>query len=162
MLADFKPSGKYVMEDLHNVGGTPGVMKMPRKRHDRRLVHDRDKTIAENLADLPGLTPGQEVVRPLDNPIKKSGHIQILRGNLAPAGAVAKITGKGRPRLHRPHCASFELRGRHDRRTRRPARSKGRRCRHPLRRLTGGPGMPDAPHPPAISWARAWARTSRL
>jgi dihydroxy-acid dehydratase len=96
MLADFKPSGKYVMEDLHNVGGTPGVMKMLLENGmiDGSCMTVTGKTIAENLAVLPGLTPGQEVVRPLDNPIKKSGHIQILRGNLAPAGAVAKITGK--------------------------------------------------------------------
>jgi dihydroxy-acid dehydratase len=96
MLADFKPSGAYVMEDLHNVGGTPAVLKMLLEagliEGECRTV--TGKTMAENLGSLPGLTPGQPIVRPLSNPIKKTGHIQILRGNLAPDGAVAKITGK--------------------------------------------------------------------
>ncbi len=95
-LADLKPSGKYVMEDLHNVGGTPAVMKY-------LLEHDllngncltvTGKTMAENLADVPGLKEGQQVFMPLDKPIKQTGHIQILKGNLAPGGSVAKITGK--------------------------------------------------------------------
>jgi dihydroxy-acid dehydratase len=95
-IADLKPSGRYVMEDLHNVGGTPAVMKY-------LLEHDlingdcltvTGKTVAENLAELPGLTPGQDVILPLDKPIKETGHIQILKGNLAPGGSVAKITGK--------------------------------------------------------------------
>jgi dihydroxy-acid dehydratase len=95
-LADFKPSGMYVMEDLHAVGGIPAVLKM---LLDAGLVDGScrtvtGKTLAENLADLPGLTPGQPIVRPLADPIKPSGHLQILRGNLAPGGAVAKITGK--------------------------------------------------------------------
>jgi dihydroxy-acid dehydratase len=95
-IADLKPSGKYVMEDIHNIGGTPAVMKF-------LLEHDlingdcmtvTGKTIKENLADLPGLTEGQDVITSLDKPIKESGHIRILKGNLAPEGAVAKITGK--------------------------------------------------------------------
>jgi dihydroxy-acid dehydratase len=95
-IADLKPSGKYVMEDIHNIGGTPAVMKF-------LLEHDlingdcmtvTGKTIKENLADLPGLTEGQDVITPLDKPIKESGHIRILKGNFAPEGAVAKITGK--------------------------------------------------------------------
>ncbi|HEY5703658.1 MAG TPA: dihydroxy-acid dehydratase [Gammaproteobacteria bacterium] len=95
-LADLKPSGQYVMEDLHNVGGTPAVMKY-------LLEHDliegdcltvTGKTIAENLADLPGLKQGQDVIHPLDKPLKDSGHLRILKGNLAPGGSVAKITGK--------------------------------------------------------------------
>jgi dihydroxy-acid dehydratase len=95
-LADLKPSGKYVMEDLHNVGGTPAVMKYL-LQHD--LINGdcltvTGKTLAENLADLPGLKDGQEVFMPLDKPIKQTGHIQILKGNLAPGGSVAKITGK--------------------------------------------------------------------
>ena len=95
-IADLKPSGKYVMEDLHNIGGTPAVMKYLLQE---RLLHGdcytvTGKTLAENLRDLPGLTPGQDVVRTLRDPIKASGHIRILRGNLAPGGAVAKITGK--------------------------------------------------------------------
>ncbi|TPX35457.1 dihydroxy-acid dehydratase [Synchytrium microbalum] len=95
-LADLKPSGKYVMEDLHNVGGTPAVLKYLLK--EGLLYGDAmtvtGKTLAENLADAPDLTPGQKVIRPLSNPIKATGHIQILRGNLSPTGAVAKITGK--------------------------------------------------------------------
>jgi len=96
MLADFKPSGRYVMEDLHNVGGTPAVMKMllAEGMIDGSCMTVTGKTVAENLADLPGLTEGQQVIMPLSKPIKAEGHIQILRGNLAPAGAVAKITGK--------------------------------------------------------------------
>ncbi len=95
-LADLKPSGVYVMEDLHKVGGTPAVMKL---LLENGMIHGdcmtvSGKTVAENLASLPGLTAGQQVIRPLSNPIKKTGHIQILRGNLAPFGAVAKITGK--------------------------------------------------------------------
>lgn len=95
-LADLKPSGKYVMEDLFLVGGVPAVMKM---LLENGFLHGdcmtvTGKTIAENLAETPGLTPGQDVVRPLDNPIKSTGHIQILYGNLAEEGAVAKITGK--------------------------------------------------------------------
>ena len=95
-LADLKPSGRYVMEDLHKVGGTPAVMKY---LLEHKLLHGdcltvSGKTLAENLARLPGLTPGQDVFHELKNPIKSSGHIRILKGNLAPGGAVAKITGK--------------------------------------------------------------------
>ncbi|MCB8981891.1 MAG: dihydroxy-acid dehydratase [Ardenticatenaceae bacterium] len=95
-LADLKPSGRFVMEDLHAVGGTPAVMKY---LYENGFINGdcltvTGKTVAENLADVPGLSEGQEVLRPLDDPIKETGHIQILRGNLAPDGAVAKITGK--------------------------------------------------------------------
>jgi len=96
LLADFKPSGKYVMEDLQGVGGVPAVMKMLLEagllNGDCKTV--TGKTVSENLRDLPGLKPGQEIVRSLSNPLKPTGHLQILRGNLAPGGAVAKITGK--------------------------------------------------------------------
>jgi dihydroxy-acid dehydratase len=95
-LADLKPSGRYVMEDLHQVGGTPAVMKYLLEhgliKGDCLTVTGR--TVSENLGELPGLTAGQTVLRALDNPIKSTGHIQILKGNLAPGGAVAKITGK--------------------------------------------------------------------
>lgn len=95
-LADLKPSGKYLMEDLHRVGGTPAVMKF---MLDNGMLHGdcltiTGKTVAENLAELPGLQEGQEVVKPLSAPIKKTGHLRILYGNLAEKGAVAKITGK--------------------------------------------------------------------
>ncbi len=96
LLADFKPSGSFVMEDLHAVGGIPALLKM---LLDAGLVNGScrtvtGKTLEENVKDLPGLTADQPIVRPLSNPIKPSGHIQVLRGNLAPHGAVAKITGK--------------------------------------------------------------------
>jgi dihydroxy-acid dehydratase len=95
-LADLKPSGRYVMEDLHAVGGTPGVLKMLLEHDaiDGDCLTVTGRTMAENLAELPGLHAGQQIVQPWDAPIKDSGHIQILRGNLAPDGAVAKITGK--------------------------------------------------------------------
>ena len=95
-LADLKPSGRYVMEDLHNVGGTPAVMKylLSKGLIDGSCLTVTGKTVAENLADLPELSAGQDVFMPLDKPIKDSGHIQILKGNLAPDGSVAKITGK--------------------------------------------------------------------
>jgi dihydroxy-acid dehydratase len=96
LLADFKPSGQYVMEDLHQVGGIPAVMKMLLEAGmiDGDCMTVTGKSVRENLKDLPGLTPGQSVVHAFDKPIKETGHIRILRGNLAPEGAVAKITGK--------------------------------------------------------------------
>ena len=95
-IADLKPSGRYVMADLHAVGGTPAVMKYLLEQDLLRgdCITVTGQTVAENLADLPGLADGQEIIFPLDKPIKASGHIQILKGNLAPGGAVAKITGK--------------------------------------------------------------------
>ncbi len=96
MLADLKPSGKFVEEDLHQVGGTPGVMKMLLREGllNGDCLTVTGKTVAENLEPLSDLAPSQQIVRPLSNPIKATGHIQILKGNLAPEGAVAKITGK--------------------------------------------------------------------
>ena len=95
-IADLKPSGRYVMEDLHNVGGTPAVMKylLQEGLINGDCLTVTGKTIAENLAELPGLKDGQDVIMPLDKPIKSSGHLQILKGNLAAGGSVAKITGK--------------------------------------------------------------------
>ncbi|MDH5435250.1 MAG: dihydroxy-acid dehydratase [Gammaproteobacteria bacterium] len=95
-LADLKPSGKYVMEDLHNVGGTPAVMKflLDQGWLNGDCMTVTGKTLAENLKDLPALKAGQDVMRPVSNPIKESGHIQILKGTFAPGGSVAKITGK--------------------------------------------------------------------
>ncbi|TBU24505.1 dihydroxy-acid and 6-phosphogluconate dehydratase [Dichomitus squalens] len=97
-LADLKPSGKYVMEDLHKVGGVPGLFKYLLKNTD--LIDGSQltvtgKTLAENLEDVPDIDfTTQDVVRPLSNPLKETGHLAILRGNLAPETAVAKITGK--------------------------------------------------------------------
>jgi len=95
-LADLKPSGRFVMEDLHRVGGTPAVIQflLEHGAMTGDCLTVTGKTLAENVAELPGLSEGQEVIRPWDDPIKESGHIQILRGSLAPDGSVAKITGK--------------------------------------------------------------------
>ena len=95
-LADLKPSGKYVMEDLHKVGGTPGLLKYLHARGfiDGSCITVTGQTMAENLAGCPDLSPGQDVILPIETPIKPEGHIQILYGNLAPEGSVAKITGK--------------------------------------------------------------------
>lgn len=96
LLGDLKPSGKYVMEDLHNVGGVPAVVKLllAKGMLNGDCMTVTGHTLAENVAGLPDLRAGQDVVRPLQNPIKASGHIRILRGSLAPDGSVAKITGK--------------------------------------------------------------------
>src|SRR5881628_385492 len=96
LLADLKPSGKYVMEELHEVGGIPAVIKLllDAGHLNGNCMTVTGKTLGENVKDLPGLKPGQAIIRPLSSPIKASGHIQILKGNLAPEGAVAKITGK--------------------------------------------------------------------
>jgi len=95
-LADLKPSGKYVMEDVQNIGGTPGVIKfmIDNDMFDGDQMTVTGKTHNENLKDHPGLTPGQDIIRPLDNPIKATGHLQMMFGNLCPEGGVAKITGK--------------------------------------------------------------------
>jgi len=96
LLANFKPSGSFVMEDLHVVGGLPAVCKMLLAKGllNGDCVTVTGKTLRENIKDLPALAPDQQIVMPLSNPIKATGHIQILKGNLAPDGAVAKITGK--------------------------------------------------------------------
>lgn len=96
LLANLKPSGAYLMEDLHAIGGIPAVMKylLERGYLDGSCMTITGKTIAENLQDVPMLTFEQDIIRPIEHPIKKSGHLQILYGNLATEGAVAKITGK--------------------------------------------------------------------
>ena len=95
-LADLKPSGKFLMEDLHRVGGVPAVMKY---MLEQGMLHSdcltvTGKTIAENLETVQPLNVDQKVIRPVSNPIKPTGHIRILKGNLAEEGSVAKITGK--------------------------------------------------------------------
>ena len=96
LLADLKPSGKYVQEDLHGVGGTPAVMKylLGRGYLHGDCMTVTGKTLEENLADAAPLASGQQIIQPLDTPILPRGHIRILTGNLAPDGSVAKITGK--------------------------------------------------------------------
>lgn len=96
LLANLKPSGEFSMEDLHNVGGIPGLMKY---LLENGLLHGdcltvTGKTLAENLKDVSNLVEGQDIISPIEKPIKESGHIRILFGNLATEGAVAKITGK--------------------------------------------------------------------
>ena len=95
-IADLKPSGKYLMEDIHKIGGIPAVLKYLLKN---RLLHGdcltiTGKTLAENLENVPELSAGQDIIKTLENPIKEKGHIRILKGNLASGGSVAKITGK--------------------------------------------------------------------
>ncbi|ROV88650.1 hypothetical protein VMCG_10308 [Cytospora schulzeri] len=96
LLADLKPSGKYVFEDLYKAGGIPSLLKFLLKEGliDGSGVTVTGKTMKENLEAFPDFPSDQPIIRPLSNPIKPSGHIQILRGSLAPGGSVAKITGK--------------------------------------------------------------------
>lgn len=103
-LADLKPSGKYVMEDLYNVGGVPAVQKLLLEHgflHGECLTVT-GKTLAENVAELPNLFEEQNVIRPVSDPVKKTGHLQILYGNISPEGSVAKITGKEGTRFSGP------------------------------------------------------------
>ena len=95
-LADLKPSGQYVMEDLHNVGGVPAVMRylLSEGMLNGDCMTVTGHTVAENLEKLPDLSDGQKVFHSLADPIKETGHIRILKGNFAPGGSVAKITGK--------------------------------------------------------------------
>ena len=143
-IADLKPSGKYVMEDLHNVGGIPAVMKylLEKGLLNGDCLTCTGKTIAENLADLPGLTEGQEVILPVEKPIKETAHIQILKGSLAPGGSVAKITGKEGLRFVGParvyDCEEDMLKGLEDGKIQKGdviiIRNEGPK---------GGPGMPE-------------------
>ena len=104
VLADLKPSGKYLMEDVFALGGIPAVMNY---LLEKKLLHGdcltvTGKTIAENLAEVPGLSAGQDVIVPIETPIKSSGHLRVMYGNLAPEGSVAKITGKEGERFSGP------------------------------------------------------------
>ncbi len=143
-LADLKPSGKYVMEDLHNAGGTPAVMKylLDKGLLDGDCLTVTGKTVAENLANLPGLAQGQAVFMSLEKPIKKTGHLQILKGNLAPGGSVAKITGKEGERFEGParvfDCEEDMLKGLEDGKI-----QKGDVVVIRYEGPKGGPGMPE-------------------
>jgi dihydroxy-acid dehydratase len=103
-LADLKPSGKYVMEDLHNVGGTPAVLRYLLREGfiNGDCMTVTGQSLAENLADVPDLADGQDVIHAVSDPIKPTGHIRILKGSLAPGGSVAKITGKEGERFTGP------------------------------------------------------------
>jgi dihydroxy-acid dehydratase len=103
-IADLKPSGKFVQEDLHSIGGTSGLMKylLDKGLLDGDCMTVTGKTLAENLASSKGLAAGQKIIQPVEHPIKPTGHITILHGNLAPGSAVAKITGKEGSRFRGP------------------------------------------------------------
>ena len=103
-LADLKPSGKFVQEDLHSIGGTSGLMKylIDKGLMDGDCPTVTGKTLAENLVSSKGLAAGQKIIRPVEDPLKPTGHITILQGNLAPGTAVAKITGKEGSRFRGP------------------------------------------------------------
>ena len=150
-IADLKPSGKYVMEDLHNVGGTPAVMKY---LLEKGLLNGdcptvTGKTVAENLIDVPGLKAGQDVILPLEKPIKESGHIRILKGTLAPGGSVAKITGKEGLRFSGParvyDCEEEMLKG-----VERGEIRKGEVIVIRYEGPKGGPGMPEMLTPTSV------------
>ncbi|MBM7579957.1 dihydroxy-acid dehydratase [Jeotgalibacillus terrae] len=103
-IADLKPSGKYVMQDLYEAGGVPAVMKL---LLEEGLLHGdcitvTGKTIAENLAEVPSLKEGQQVITPINEPLKKTGPLVVLKGNLAPEGAVAKMSGQKISRFEGP------------------------------------------------------------
>lgn len=104
LIADLKPSGKYLMEDVHHAGGIPAIMRVLLEagflHGDTLTVTGR--TLAENLAGAPPLPEGQRILAPFDKPLKASGHLQVLYGNIAPQGAVAKITGKEGERFEGP------------------------------------------------------------
>ena len=143
-LADLKPSGQYVMEDVHKIGGTPAVLKFLMKEGfiDGDCLTVTGMTLAENLAALPDLSPTQKVIRPVSNPIKPSGHIQILKGNLAPGGSVAKITGKEGLRFSGParvyDCEEDMLAGLENKQI-----GKGDVVIIRYEGPKGGPGMPE-------------------
>ncbi|KAK3402822.1 putative dihydroxy-acid dehydratase [Sordaria brevicollis] len=110
-LADFKPSGKWVMEDLCKIGGTPALLKFLLKEGiiDGSGVTSTGKTMKENVEKFPDFPSDQTIIRPLSNPIKETGHIQILRGSLAPGGSVGKITGKEGLRFEgKARCFDYE------------------------------------------------------
>jgi dihydroxy-acid dehydratase len=103
-IADLKPSGKYVMQDLNEIGGVPGVMKL---LLERGLLHGdcltiTGKTLAENLAEAPALNKEQTIIRSFDNPLKPTGPLVVLKGNLAPDGAIAKMSGMKKLRFSGP------------------------------------------------------------
>ncbi|KAK3350753.1 putative dihydroxy-acid dehydratase [Neurospora tetraspora] len=110
-LADLKPSGKWVMEDLSKIGGTPALLKFLLKEGiiDGSGITSTGKTLKENVEKFPDFPSDQTIIRPLSNPIKETGHIQILRGSLAPGGSVGKITGKEGLRFEgKARCFDYE------------------------------------------------------
>ena len=143
-IADLKPSGKYVMEDLHNIGGIPAVQKylLDKGYLNGDCMTVTGKTLGENLADNAGLADGQEIIVPIETPLKDSGHIRIMRGNFCPDGAVAKITGKEGLKFSGPaRCFDSEedmLKGLEDKKI-----QKGDVIIIRYEGPKGGPGMPE-------------------
>ena len=143
-IADLKPSGKYVMEDLHHIGGTPAVMKYLLEKGFLRgdCMTVTGKTLAQNLVEVKGLADGQKIIYPTDHPIKPSGHIRIMRGNFCPDGAVAKITGKEGLRFSgQARCYDSEEDMLHG--LERKEIQKGDVIIIRYEGPTGGPGMPE-------------------
>ncbi|KAL7415467.1 dihydroxy-acid dehydratase [Mrakia frigida] len=156
-LADLKPSGKYVMEDVYKIGGIPSILSYLHKEGliDGTIMTVTGKTLAENLAawdvKYAHKWVGQDVIRPLSNPMKSSGHIRILRGNLAPGGSVAKITGK--EGLHFVGKArAFDVENDFVKAVESGSFKKGEKVVVILRYLgpMGGPGMPEMLKPTSL------------
>ncbi|KAH9139820.1 hypothetical protein AeRB84_015926 [Aphanomyces euteiches] len=143
-IADLKPSGKYVMEDLHNVGGVPGVIKYLIEKGilNGDCLTVTGKTLAQNVENLPSLTDAGRIIHPVEKPLKETGHIRVLRGNVAPEGAVAKITGmeglhfKGIARVY--NCEEDMLKALEDGEI-----TKGSVIVIRYEGPKGGPGMPE-------------------
>ncbi|KAI9357261.1 putative dihydroxy-acid dehydratase [Zopfochytrium polystomum] len=150
-IADLKPSGAYVMEDIHTVGGTPAILKMLLSEGliDGDCLTVTGNTLKENLVNLPGLTASQPIIKPLSAPIKETGHIQILRGNVSPMGSVAKITGKegmnfsGKARVY--DCEEDMLKAVEDGKI-----QKGHVVVIRYEGPKGGPGMPEMLTPTSV------------
>lgn len=164
MLADLKPSGKYLMEDLHNIGGVPAVMKYLLQKG---LLHGHcitvtGKTIAENLEPVPDLDfDKQQIILPIEQPIKATGHLQILYGNLAEAGSVAKITGKEGDKFEGParvFDGEFELINGINSGTIKPGDVVVIRYVGPK----GGPGMPEMLKPTSAIMGSGLGKTVAL
>jgi dihydroxy-acid dehydratase len=156
-LADLKPSGKYVMEDVNRIGGIPSVMAYLIKKGlmtgDTKTV--TGKTLGENvdrwMNKYEKLWEGQDVIRPIENPIKETGHIRILKGNLAPGGAVSKITGKEGLRFT-GKCRAFDDEDSFVKAVESGSIKKGEKTVVVLRYLgpKGGPGMPEMLKPTSL------------
>lgn len=152
-LADLKPSGKYVMEDVYKIGGIPAILKylLENKMIDGDQMTVTGKTLAENLSKVKSLATDQDVIHPINSPIKPTGHIRILKGNLAPGGAVAKITGKeglkfrGQARVFETEAGLIEA-------IEKGTIVKGVKTVVVLRGLgpVGGPGMPEMLKPTSM------------
>ena len=163
VLADLRPSGRYLMSELVAIGGIQPLMKM---LLEAGLLHGEcltvtGKTLTENLEKVPMYMSGQDIVRPLSDPLKKDSHLVVLYGNLAPEGAVAKITGKEGERFE-GRARVFEGEERATQAILAGARARRGRGRHPQRRPARRPGHArDALAHRARSWGAVWATRSR-